>query len=82
MGVTRGPGVEDTSTMCSERCSSLSLIFLIASTPHRVALKLDIRGRLVWFFASSRKRPSGAVCPHSSSPLVLQKLHLLHVGEY
>ena len=61
-GVTRGPDVEGAPTMASRRCSSRSLIFLIASTPRRVALKPDIRGRLVllWFSASSRKRPSGA----------------------
>ena len=57
------------------RCSSRSLIFLIASTPRRVGLKPGIRGRLVllWFSASSRKRPSGAgVSTFIVSPLSLQ----------
>ena len=84
MGVTRGPDVEGAPTRASRQCSSHSLIFLIASTPHRVSLKSGIRGRLVllWFSASSRKRPSGAgVSTFVVFPCLL-KLHLLLVGEY
>ena len=45
VGVTHSPNVEGTPTIASRRCSSRSLIFLIASTLCRVALKLGIRGR-------------------------------------
>ena len=38
-GVTRGPDVDGAPTMASRRCSSRSLIFLIASTPCRIGLK-------------------------------------------
>ena len=83
-GVTRGPDVEGGPTMASRRCSSRSLIFLIASKPRRVALKPDIRGQLGSSLVLRFIKKEGRVvqvCLHSLSPPAPEKLHLLHVGE-
>ena len=85
MGVTRGSNVESALAMASRRCSSRSLIFNIASTSRRVALKPDTRGRLVllWFSASSMERPCGAsASTFVVSPYFPEKLHLLHVRDH
>ena len=75
VGVARG-----TLTIASRRCNSHSLIFLISST-QQLTLRPKIQRHFVvlWFCASVMRCQ---VCTHSSSPLVPNNFHWLHVGEY